>query len=280
MLQQLKWKNKNYLKKKKKERKREPLANVCIHNGIGAEWKLLNEDDKRPFIDEAKRLRALHMKEHPDYKYRPRRKPKPMAKTPYSFSMPYMGNMNHAMDPLSWLSAASNGANATNSMVNSSTMASPPAVTSSLDLDKSRLFGFGSPYGSHQHPYYGMNHQLPNAMPANLAANMGAAGLASMGLGQFSNVPKMSPPDAESFKGVSPPNAGHVTTSSSAGIPSLYSSLMYTKASAAAASYQASRNAAAAAAAAAAAGMQYPAPTGYPSLDQLAGLRRPVPVIY
>jgi len=81
-------------------------------------------------------------------------------------------------------------------------------------------------------------------------------------------------------KGVSPPNAGHVTTSSSAGIPSLYSSLMYTKASAAAASYQASRNAAAAAAAAAAAGMQYPAPTGYPSLDQLAGLRRPVPVIY
>lgn len=31
----------------------------------GAEWKLLTEDEKRPFIDEAKRLRALHMKEHP-----------------------------------------------------------------------------------------------------------------------------------------------------------------------------------------------------------------------
>ncbi|KAF9787546.1 hypothetical protein SFRURICE_001598 [Spodoptera frugiperda] len=61
----------------------------CAVQVTSAEWKLLSEDEKRPFIDEAKRIRAMHMKEHPDYKYRPRRKPKTLRKEGYPYSIPY-----------------------------------------------------------------------------------------------------------------------------------------------------------------------------------------------
>lgn len=46
------------------------MHNAEISKQLGARWKLLDENDRQPYIEEAERLRILHMQEYPDYKYR------------------------------------------------------------------------------------------------------------------------------------------------------------------------------------------------------------------
>ncbi|CAF1071300.1 unnamed protein product [Adineta ricciae] len=86
------------------QRRKMAQENPKMHNSeisrrLGIDWKLLNDEQKRPFIDEAKRLRSLHMKEHPDYKYRPRRKPKSLIKKdPYPFTFPSLSTTKDCHD--------------------------------------------------------------------------------------------------------------------------------------------------------------------------------------
>ncbi|XP_045461600.1 transcription factor sem-2-like isoform X1 [Harmonia axyridis] len=60
------------------------MHNAEISKKLGRRWKLLNDEERHPFIEEAERLRQLHQQEYPDYKYRPRKKqtkPSPKATT-------------------------------------------------------------------------------------------------------------------------------------------------------------------------------------------------------
>lgn len=50
--------------------------NAEISKNLGKKWRTLTDEERQPFVDEAERLRQLHLKEYPDYKYKPKKKAK------------------------------------------------------------------------------------------------------------------------------------------------------------------------------------------------------------
>jgi transcription factor SOX4/11/12 (SOX group C) len=58
------------------------IHNAEISKRLGREWKEMSDEEKQPYIDEADRLRDLHLREYPGYKYQPRKKPKQAAVSP------------------------------------------------------------------------------------------------------------------------------------------------------------------------------------------------------
>nr|KAG5692950.1 hypothetical protein BaRGS_031528 [Batillaria attramentaria] len=56
------------------------MHNAEISKRLGKKWKTLTAEEKQPFVEESERLRRLHMKEFPDYKYQPSKRTNKAAK--------------------------------------------------------------------------------------------------------------------------------------------------------------------------------------------------------
>ena len=65
---------------------------------LGRRWRGLSQGERNPFIEEAERLRQLHMAEFPDYKYRPRPGKRARAKAAKSVSKIFSGDFDLASD--------------------------------------------------------------------------------------------------------------------------------------------------------------------------------------
>merc|ERR1719464_119861 len=83
-----------------------PFSHTEISKELGRRWKLLPEEVRQPYIDEAERLRLMHQKEYPDYKYKPRKKPKSSPQSPGGEGIP---SPSHSPSSSSGCSSSSNG---------------------------------------------------------------------------------------------------------------------------------------------------------------------------
>uniref|UniRef100_A0A6V7KW81 HMG box domain-containing protein n=1 Tax=Bracon brevicornis TaxID=1563983 RepID=A0A6V7KW81_9HYME len=108
------------------------MHNAEISKRLGRRWKTLNEIERRPFIEEAERLRRLHMIEYPDYKYRPRKKTTKPTATATSSTSPKTKEVKKSKK-----STSSSSISSTSSSTSSSASTSPTITTATGTVSSS-----------------------------------------------------------------------------------------------------------------------------------------------
>ena len=95
------------------------IHNAEISKMLGRRWKTeLTDSDRAPFIREAERLRVVHMREYPDYKYRPRSRKNNSSNSSSAKSSP-----TNSSSPILLVDASRKTYNGSNhQLVNSSTL--------------------------------------------------------------------------------------------------------------------------------------------------------------
>lgn len=74
------------------------MHNAEISKRLGKMWRMLSDTERKPYVDEAERLRVLHIQQYPDYKYRPRKKaklPTKLEKAKHSDTSIVLTNSKH-----------------------------------------------------------------------------------------------------------------------------------------------------------------------------------------